>query len=206
MSIRVHPWLVLSLGGPRKGENGEVTTKSTKCTKMGQERLRQAHLREFAFICGPFWTLGRFRRAGNADFEPQMDANGHKWGTRKRFSAGKQEMGTKTGGETGLHRVFLLFPVFLLGLLDRWLSDTAGWVNPPYPMGKRKTNYECRMSKWGGFGGPAKADSCRKWTQMGDQEGIFSRKTGKLHENRKGKGLPRVFGALGGGGGSVKSQ
>ena len=28
---------------------------------------------------------------------------------------------------------------------------------------------------------------------MGGQEGVFSRKTGNLHENRRGKGLHRVF-------------
>ena len=68
-------------------------------------RSEKVHLREFAFICGPFWAFGGLRRAGK--------------------------------------------PVFY-----------------------------------------------RKWTQIhanGDREGNFSRKTGNLHENRRGTGHPSCF-------------
>ena len=40
-------------------------------------------------------------------FLPQMDANSRKWGIRRGISAGKQEICMKTGGEKGIHRVFL---------------------------------------------------------------------------------------------------
>ena len=58
------------------------------------------------------------RRAKNGDYDrkwPQMAANGGREQSGKGILAGKQEMGTKTGGEGGLDPVFVLFPVFLLG-------------------------------------------------------------------------------------------
>ena len=61
-------------GGLKTGE------RTTKSMKTGQKRVRPAHLREFAFICGPFrafWGAPEGREAG---FLPQMDANGRKWG------------------------------------------------------------------------------------------------------------------------------
>ena len=61
-------------GGLKTGE------RTTKSMKTGQKRVRPAHLREFAFICGPFrafWGAPEGREAG---FLPQMDANGHEWG------------------------------------------------------------------------------------------------------------------------------
>ena len=65
-----------AVSGPRRAENGGMTTKSMK---MAQNRVRSAHLREFAFICGPFWAFGGLRRAGKPVFYrkwTQMDTNG----------------------------------------------------------------------------------------------------------------------------------
>ena len=45
-----------------------------------------------------------------------------------------------------LHRVFLVFPVFLLGLWDRMAVGTRR-VGPTRPTdGKEKTNFECWIS------------------------------------------------------------
>ena len=65
-----------AVSGLRRAENGGMTTKSMK---MAQNRVRSAHLREFAFICGPFGAFGGLRRAGKPVFYrkwTRMDANG----------------------------------------------------------------------------------------------------------------------------------
>ena len=68
------------------------------------------------FVDFPVFLLGfriwGARMGGGGQKNP---ANGRKWGAREGFLAGKQEIGMKTGGGKGLRRVFLVFPVFLLG-------------------------------------------------------------------------------------------
>ena len=79
-------------------------------------------------------------------------ANGRKFtqmGIGKGISAGKQEICMKTGGETGLHRVFLLFPVFLLSQGERMVVGTrrVGRTRPTrWGKGKPILNVECGMS------------------------------------------------------------
>ena len=94
MSIRVHPWLILVFGGRRKFENGPKTAFWAFWGALEGLQTR--------FSTVPTSSESR---------ETQIHANG---GIRRGFSAGKQEICMKTGGETGLHLVFLLFPVFLL--------------------------------------------------------------------------------------------
>lgn len=101
--------------------------------------LRRPYLRDFAFICGEFSAFGGLRRvktvkkprkmarnglrrAKNGDYDrkwPQMAANGGREQSGKGILAGKQEMGTKTGGE----RAFIVFSCSAAGSVDR----AAAW-------------------------------------------------------------------------------
>jgi hypothetical protein len=81
-----------------------------------------------------------------------MTANGREWtqmgvenSLNPGISAGKQEMGRKTGWE----RAFIVFSC--VSCFPAWvggsdgLRDTAGWANPPYrwERGKPILNVEC---------------------------------------------------------------
>ena len=78
----------------------------------------------------------------------------------------------KTGGETGLHRVFLLFPVFLLSQGERMAVGTrrVGRTRPTrWGKGKPILNVECGMSNGEverARGGAEEADFDRKWTRV----------------------------------------
>ena len=104
--------------------------------KMAREWLWQAHLREFAFICGPFWAIGGIQMAEKSGFLPQMDANG------RPGTARKGNFGRKTGNihenrrGTGLNPVFLCFLFFCLGCGVGWLSGYGGLSQPTLPDGK----------------------------------------------------------------------
>ena len=157
-----------AVSGPRRAENGGMTTKSMK---MGQNRGRSAHLREFAFICGPFWAFGGLRRAGKPVFYrkwTQIHANGDREGNFSRKTGNFQE--DRRG--TGLHRVFLLFPVFLLSQGERMAVGTrrVGRTRPTrWGKGKPILNVECGMSNGEverARGGAEEADFDRKWTRM----------------------------------------
>ena len=112
-------------------------------------------------------------------------ANGRKFtqmGIGKGISAGKQEICMKTGGETGLHRVFLLFPVFLLSQGERMAVGTrrVGRTRPTrWGKGKPILNVECGMSNGeverARGGGAEEADFDREWTRTRAQAGNFSR-------------------------------
>ena len=100
-----------------------------------------------------------------------MDANGGREQPGKGNFSRKTGNGHENSRGNGLHPVFLLFPVFLLGLWNRIAVGTRR-VGPTRPTdGKEKTNIECRMlnvecRSEGGCGGSAKVDFCRKWTRM----------------------------------------
>ena len=169
-----------AVSGPRRAENGGMTTKSMK---MGQNRGRSAHLREFAFICGPFWAFGGLRRAGKPVFYrkwTQIHANGDREGNFSRKTGNFQE--DRRG--TGLHRVFLLFPVFLLSQGERMAVGTrrVGRTRPTrWGKGKPILNVECGMSNGeverarGGLKRPISTANGREWTRTRAQAGNFSR-------------------------------
>ena len=133
MSIRVHPWLVLGFGGPKRTESGEKlrNARNTRKIKMGLVRFgaetarrprrgglqpaRRPKIGQKGPKMAQNGILGRFGAPEGMQTRFST-ANGRKFtqmGIGKGISAGKQEIFMKTGGETGLHRVFLLFPVFL---------------------------------------------------------------------------------------------
>ena len=106
-----------AVSGPKRAENG----------RNYENREKWAWEEGWRHILGRFLAFGGLRRAYKSDFRPQMDANGREWGpeggrgrksevrgrkTARRFAAGKQEMGMKTGGERAFF--FSCFPAWLL--------------------------------------------------------------------------------------------
>ena len=162
-----------AVSGPRRAENGGMTTKSMK---MGQNRGRSAHLREFAFICGPFWAFGGLRRAGKPVFYrkwTQIHANGDREGNFSRKTRNLHENRRGTGHPS----------CFPLGW-DRMAVGTrrVGLTRPTD--GKEKPNFECRMRNgvWrsgegsgGGLKRPISTANGREWTRTRAQAGNFSR-------------------------------
>jgi hypothetical protein len=94
--------------------------------KMAREWLWQAHLREFAFICGPFWAIGGIQMAEKSGFYRKWTQMGGQEQPGREILAGKLEIFMKTGGERALIQFSCVscFSAWVVG--SDGCRDTAG--------------------------------------------------------------------------------